>query len=375
MDGKIAEAQAQVNAAQEAAVAAKTEAQQKLVGMIPSTELEKAQNALLDEQRKARDLQSQIQRSEDGFKALRTAEGKMIELQNDLSRSREELARLKSASTSIIPTASDADYNRLKETLRTAETLAGNERRRADELAKEKAASVETNEKIQEELKALKALKLDPDAKAKLETDLATCAAARKSLESDLQIEKQRVTALDREYHIFKTQLAQCRSESEKIKAELSAANDKIASLETAPREELMPALEETSPAVEIPIISSLAAAEAPAVVEEPAATKPQKNTLATEVLGKRVVQDDLKIVEGIGPKIEELLNADGISTWQQLGESSVERIQDILSRAGERFVMHNPTTWPRQGQLAHEAKWDELRAWQDQLDGGKLPE
>jgi predicted flap endonuclease-1-like 5' DNA nuclease len=200
-------------------------------------------------------------------------------------------------------------------------------------------------------------------------------------LESDLQIEKQRVTALDREYHIFKTQLAQSRSESEKIKAELSAANDKIASLETAPREELMPALKETSPAVEISSISSLASAEAPAVVEAPAVieapavTKPQKNTLATEVLGKRVVQDDLKIVEGIGPKIEELLNADGISTWQQLGEASVERIQDILNRAGERFVMHNPTTWPRQGQLAHEAKWEELRAWQDQLDGGKLPE
>jgi hypothetical protein len=36
---------------------------------------------------------------------------------------------------------------------------------------------------------------------------------------------------------------------------------------------------------------------------------------------------------------------------------------------------MHNPTTWPRQGQLAHEAKWEEHRAWQDQFDGGKLPE
>ena len=73
---------------------------------------------------------------------------------------------------------------------------------------------------------------------------------------------------------------------------------------------------------------------------------------------------DDLKIIKGIGPKIEELLHTDGITTWQKLGETSAEEIKEILTRAGERFVMHDPTTWPRQA-LDHESKWDELRAWQ----------
>lgn len=102
---------------------------------------------------------------------------------------------------------------------------------------------------------------------------------------------------------------------------------------------------------------------------------KREKLESATIILGKRVVVDDLKIIEGIGPKIEELLQTDGITTWQKLGETSAEQIKEILTRAGERFVMYDPTTWPRQAALAHESKWDELRAWQDQLEGGKLPE
>ncbi|MCO6478613.1 MAG: 50S ribosomal protein L27 [Phaeodactylibacter sp.] len=87
--------------------------------------------------------------------------------------------------------------------------------------------------------------------------------------------------------------------------------------------------------------------------------------------LGK-IKQDDLKIVEGIGPKIEGLLNADGITTWAELAASSVERLQEILTAAGERYRLAVPNTWPRQAGLANEGKWDELKELQDQLKGGK---
>jgi len=33
---------------------------------------------------------------------------------------------------------------------------------------------------------------------------------------------------------------------------------------------------------------------------------------------------------------------------------------------------MHNPGTWPKQAEMAAEGKWDELKVWQDELDGGK---
>jgi large subunit ribosomal protein L27 len=86
----------------------------------------------------------------------------------------------------------------------------------------------------------------------------------------------------------------------------------------------------------------------------------------------KKAKADDLKKIEGIGPKIAELLIAAGISTFAQLAETSADRIKEILDEAGPRFSVHNPTTWPKQAELAAAGKWDELKTWQDEMDGGK---
>ena len=94
--------------------------------------------------------------------------------------------------------------------------------------------------------------------------------------------------------------------------------------------------------------------------------------SLALSVYGKKVKQDDLKIVEGIGPKIEELYHAAGIKTWKALSETSLEKSQEILDNAGDRFTIHNPGTWARQSLLAYQGKWQELKDWQNNLDGGK---
>ncbi|HRZ98713.1 MAG TPA: hypothetical protein P5084_14250, partial [Paludibacter sp.] len=52
---------------------------------------------------------------------------------------------------------------------------------------------------------------------------------------------------------------------------------------------------------------------------------------LAFSILGKKVIQNDLKVVEGIGPKIEELFHSAGINTWQKLSETSVDKCNQIL--------------------------------------------
>jgi len=93
---------------------------------------------------------------------------------------------------------------------------------------------------------------------------------------------------------------------------------------------------------------------------------------LASSVFGKKIKINDLKIVEGIGPKIEELFNYAGINTWLTLSETSTEKLQAILDAAGEGFSLHNPGTWARQAELAFLGKWQELKEWQDILDGGK---
>lgn len=93
---------------------------------------------------------------------------------------------------------------------------------------------------------------------------------------------------------------------------------------------------------------------------------------LAASVFLKKIAEDDLKIVEGIGPKIEELLHNAGIRTWKALSETSVEKCQQILNDAGERFRIHKPATWPKQSELAYLGRWNELKQWQDQMTGGR---
>lgn len=81
--------------------------------------------------------------------------------------------------------------------------------------------------------------------------------------------------------------------------------------------------------------------------------------------------KDDLKVVEGIGPKIEELFNNAGINTFEQLANTSAVRLKEILEAAGSRYQMHDPTTWPAQSKLAGDGKWEELKKWQDELNKG----
>ena len=83
--------------------------------------------------------------------------------------------------------------------------------------------------------------------------------------------------------------------------------------------------------------------------------------------------RDNLKVIEGIGPKIEELLNNAGIMTFGQLAQSDPARILDLLRQAGNKYLIHDPTSWPEQSALARDDKWEELKVLQERLDGGKL--
>jgi subtilisin-like proprotein convertase family protein len=87
------------------------------------------------------------------------------------------------------------------------------------------------------------------------------------------------------------------------------------------------------------------------------------------------VTPDNLKEIEGIGPKIEELLNAAGIHTFEALAATETEAIQLILDGGGPAYNRHDPSTWAQQAQMAANGQWDELRAWQEELDGGRVVE
>ena len=101
----------------------------------------------------------------------------------------------------------------------------------------------------------------------------------------------------------------------------------------------------------------------------EPKAAAPVKETATKATAKKSSKADDLKKVEGIGPKIAETLVEAGISTFAQLAKTDAAKISEII--AGVRGN-HVTDSWPAQAQLAADGKWDELKKWQDELDGGK---
>jgi len=107
---------------------------------------------------------------------------------------------------------------------------------------------------------------------------------------------------------------------------------------------------EEDVPAVEMP-------AEKLQTTTEPAPVTP-------------ALSEDLKKIEGIGPKVASLLNEAGIITFQEMVDAGAEKLEAILDEAGLQMI--NAGTWPEQAKLAAAGDWEGLTKLQDELKGGK---
>lgn len=142
-----------------------------------------------------------------------------------------------------------------------------------------------------------------------------------------------------------------------------AAATPKAEPVQAKPAVKAAPVVEEAA----APVVEEVAA---PAVEE--AAAPAAKAASITLPSGKKIKQDDLKVIEGIGPKIEELLHAAGIKTWADLASAATETVQTVLDEAGPRYRMHDPATWAKQAALAATAEWEALEAYQDHLQGGR---
>lgn len=108
-------------------------------------------------------------------------------------------------------------------------------------------------------------------------------------------------------------------------------------------------------------------------VVEEILASGAQKQEkVAKKAPAKKATAgDDLKIVEGIGPKAAEALTNAGVETFEKLSKKTAEEIKKILVEASSTLSHLDPTTWAKQAEMAVEGKWEELKKWQDELNGG----
>lgn len=89
-----------------------------------------------------------------------------------------------------------------------------------------------------------------------------------------------------------------------------------------------------------------------------------------SEDASEETTSDDLTKIEGIGPKIAEVLSNNGITTFADLSGSKVGDLRTIL--ADNDLAQHEPKTWSKQATLAKNGKWDELAELQAELDGGR---
>ncbi len=165
---------------------------------------------------------------------------------------------------------------------------------------------------------------------------------------SDSEIE-----ALEAEFNGIDSDLDDCLKSKKNLSADVSAHVAAISSF----------------------VVPTIAPVMAASVVEIPEVATPIVEAAAPVIMAAVVPPakpDDLKLVEGIGPKIEQLLHNAGILTFAQLADTKPDHIKTILEAAGPRFQMHVPTTWPTQSALARDGKWNELKTLQDELNKGR---
>ena len=134
-----------------------------------------------------------------------------------------------------------------------------------------------------------------------------------------------------------------------KQKAEISRLNDKLASCYAA---KLKAEQNLTKPVEATPMVASVSSK----IISEKAPS----------------TKDDLKKIEGIGPKIEQILNSEGILTFKDLMNVDVAKVKDVLIAQGPTYAVHNPATWAEQAVLASTNEWDKLDRLQKELKGGQ---
>jgi ribosomal protein L30 len=128
---------------------------------------------------------------------------------------------------------------------------------------------------------------------------------------------------------------------------------------------------------VRTPVAEKPAETEVLEVVEEPvaAATLSMPETPevaeAPEVVEMPAKDDDLELIEGIGPKIASVLTAAGIVTFADLAAADTSRLAEILEQEPS-LRMADPGTWPEQAALAAAGDWDAFKALTEQLKGGR---
>lgn len=101
------------------------------------------------------------------------------------------------------------------------------------------------------------------------------------------------------------------------------------------------------------------------------ATKKPAAKKVATKktVEVKKVVvtkvdeKNDLKVIKGIGPVLEETLNSLNITTYSQIAKMTIKNLTSLLNDAGVNAKIYDLSSWKSQAKTALTAKKEEVKS------------
>ncbi len=110
-------------------------------------------------------------------------------------------------------------------------------------------------------------------------------------------------------------------------------------------------------------VAKKVVAKKAPAK-KTPAKKAPVKKTEVKVELPKTDVKNDLKVIKGIGPKLEESLNKIGFTAYEQLAKITLKDLRVLLSDGGVNHKMYDLSGWKAQAKLAAKGDMEAVANW-----------
>lgn len=164
-----------------------------------------------------------------------------------------------------------------------------------------------------------------------------------------------------------------------KVVSEITKAADKVAKRAKEEYAEVKEDFEEVVGKVKAEVNEFTEAAR-PKASKAKAKKSPEKRAVTAKAAPrsaapspKASAPQDLKVIEGVGPKLESILKDAGITTYEAIAKTPVAELKEVIQAAGPRYKSYDPSSWAEQALLADAGKMDALEALQSQLKGGEV--
>jgi DivIVA domain-containing protein len=261
------------------------------------------------------------------------------------------------------------EHNMLKLQLEILEKEASKLKEVESTLIKTLRTAEEASSKIEE------SARIDAEKKLAEANNIAktTVADAQNQAEEIIKEAQQKAKGIEHaakvEYQEYEEKFSKLESRKSSLIAQFEEIAREAGQLAKSTQNEIeIVQIESPNPTVE-PKVTVVEKINEPVAEENEISFPSVANQLSEDTLK---TEDDLTIIEGVGPKIFEIFKAAGLDSFSKVAASTQIDLKNVLESQGQ--YMHDPTTWPKQAALAAEAKWAELEDLKKELVAGKAP-